>query len=69
MVADNVDQINPSGGFVRYGNVKNSYIVVKGSVMGPAKRLIHLSLPRRVNPKIPKQVPNITHISVSSKQK
>lgn len=34
--------INPMGGFLHYGTVKNDYIMIKGSVMGPSKRVITL---------------------------
>ena len=34
--------ITPMGGFGHYGIVKNDYIMVKGAVMGPRKRLITL---------------------------
>lgn len=30
--------INPSGGFKNYGEIKTSYIIIKGSVQGPVKR-------------------------------
>ena len=35
--------INPKTGFKNYGNIKTSYIIVKGSVQGPAKRQILLT--------------------------
>lgn len=41
-ISDNPDEINPSGGFPRYGFVGNDFILVKGSVAGPVKRLIKL---------------------------
>ncbi len=34
------EEINPKGGFVNYGLVKGSYVLVKGSVPGPRKRAI-----------------------------
>merc|ERR1712241_777656 len=34
--------INPVGGFVHYGLVKNDFIMIKGGVMGPKKRAITL---------------------------
>ncbi|XP_029655441.1 LOW QUALITY PROTEIN: 60S ribosomal protein L3-like [Octopus sinensis] len=34
--------ITPMGGFVRYGEVKNDYIMIKGCCMGPRKRTITL---------------------------
>jgi len=35
-------QITPDGGFVRYGLVKNGFIIIEGSLPGPKKRLIRL---------------------------
>ena len=35
--------INPGTGFKHYGNVKSSYVIVKGSVQGPPKRQILLT--------------------------
>ena len=32
--------INPKGGFLHYGLVKNEYLLIKGSVPGPVKRTI-----------------------------
>lgn len=37
-----VKTINPLGGFVNYGLVKNDYIMVKGPVTGPKKRVVTL---------------------------
>merc|ERR1712106_776859 len=34
--------INPVGGFVHYGLVKNDLVLIKGGVMGPKKRAITL---------------------------
>jgi len=30
------------GGFPRYGEIKNDWIMIKGACVGPKKRLIHL---------------------------
>ena len=35
-------EINPDGGFTHYGVLKNDYLLIKGSVAGPQKRLIRL---------------------------
>jgi large subunit ribosomal protein L3 len=40
--SDAIDQVNPSSGFPHYGFVRNDYILVKGSVPGPAKRMVRL---------------------------
>jgi len=34
--------INPMGGFVHYGNVNNDFVMVKGCVVGPKKRVLTL---------------------------
>ncbi len=36
------DQINKTSGFSNYGVVRNDYILVAGSVVGPAKRLVRI---------------------------
>jgi large subunit ribosomal protein L3 len=41
------EAINPSGGFTNYGVIKNDYMVLAGSVPGPAKRCIALRHPVR----------------------
>ncbi len=67
-VSDNPKEINPKGGFVRYGLLKNTYILIKGSVGGPVKRLVRLNAPIRPNKKIITQAPTIEYISTESKQ-
>lgn len=61
-------EVNPDGGFLHYGLIKNPYIIVNGSVPGPAKRLIRLNLSVRPNRLIPKEAPEITNISTESPQ-
>jgi len=39
--------INPKQGFKNFGNIKTDYIILKGSVQGPAKRQILLTKPLR----------------------
>jgi len=41
-IGDNPGDINPASGFSRYGVVKNSYILLKGSVPGVKKRMVRL---------------------------
>ncbi len=60
--------VNPAGGFVRYGNVKSTFMLVKGSVAGPSKRLIRIKHGIRKNRKLPAEAARIEHISVQSKQ-
>lgn len=65
--ASQVDEVNPKGGFVKYGLVKNGFVVLKGSIPGPSKRLVMLR--KAVRP-IGKSddAPEITFISTASKQ-
>jgi len=35
-------EVTPSGGFINYGEVKGTYIIIKGSVPGPVKRLVRI---------------------------
>jgi len=60
------DQITPAGGFLHYGELHNPYLMIQGSLPGPAKRLIRFrdaSRPRR------EQAPvDITYVSTASKQ-
>ncbi|MEM3154703.1 MAG: 50S ribosomal protein L3 [Candidatus Woesearchaeota archaeon] len=67
-ISDDVSKINPKGGFLRYGLVKNQYVLIKGSVGGASKRLITLMMPKRPLPKLPKEPPAIVYTSLSSKQ-
>jgi len=65
--ASQVEEINPDGGFIKYGLVKNDYILVKGSVPGPNKRLIILREAIRAHGKS-NEAPEINYISTRSKQ-
>jgi large subunit ribosomal protein L3 len=47
--------INPKSGFKKYGPIKGNYIVVKGSVQGPAKRAILVTPSFRPTKKAAKQ--------------
>ena len=67
-ISDKPEEINPKGGFLHYGNVKNEYILVKGSVQGTAKRLIRFNMPKRPDKLVPKDAPSIVYTSLESKQ-
>jgi len=56
------EEINPKGGFVRYGVIKNPYVIVKGPIAGPKKRLIRFNFAIRPNRKIPTDAPTIKQI-------
>jgi len=67
-IGDNGLEVTPKGGFINYGVVKGPYIILEGSVPGPKKRLIVLRYPMRPPPYIVKGKPQITYISLESKQ-
>ncbi|MBN2459430.1 50S ribosomal protein L3 [Candidatus Woesearchaeota archaeon] len=60
------EEINPKDGFPGYGKVNSTYVLVKGSVPGPRKRMIFLT--KAMRQKKEDALPTITHISLSSKQ-
>ncbi|MEK6940317.1 MAG: 50S ribosomal protein L3 [Nanoarchaeota archaeon] len=65
-VGEKPEDINPKGGFIRYGLVKNAFLLIAGSLPGPKKRLIILTHGRRT---IKKQTtPSVISINKESKQ-
>ncbi len=67
-LGDKPEEVNPKGGFINYGLVKSSYIMIKGSVQGAKKRLLFLAEPVRSNKKVSFSPGNIKHVSVDSPQ-
>jgi large subunit ribosomal protein L3 len=67
-ISETGDEINPKGGFIRYGLVKGDYIVVLGSVPGPKKRLIRIRKSMRPKRKFELAAPTITYISRQTQQ-
>jgi large subunit ribosomal protein L3 len=66
-VSSDVDEVNPAGGFVNYGLVGGDYILVKGTVPGPSKRLIRLREPTRPKTSAVGE-PQLMHINTQSRQ-
>ncbi len=64
---EDINDINVKGGFLNYGLVKNDYVLLYGSISGPAKRLIKLRDPARQKVVKAEKV-EITYISKESKQ-
>ena len=60
--------VNVKGGYIRYGPVKGSYIIIRGSIAGTKKRVIRLRQPARPPTEIHKAPPQITYISLESPQ-
>ena len=65
-IGDDGAQITPKGGIAHYGVVKNPYVLVKGSIVGPKKRALVLTQAIRANRKIPKTAPETRYISLSN---
>lgn len=66
-IGNKIDEINVKGGYVNYGNIKNPYILVKGSIAGAQKRLIRFTEPVRPK-KSAHGTPQISYTSTESKQ-
>jgi len=67
-IGTNGADVTPKGGFLRYGPVNGTYVLLNGSVPGPAKRLIRLRVPARPPSRIPEAPPKISEISLESPQ-
>lgn len=65
-ILDDTDKVNPAGGFVNYGTVNTTYLLIKGSLPGPKKRLLMLTPQLRKTKS--KALPTIEQISIASKQ-
>ncbi len=59
-------EVTPDGGFINYGIVRNGYVMIRGSVPGPSKRLIRMRPP--IRGKLPLDAPAINYISTESHQ-
>jgi len=61
-------EITPKGGFLRYGLVKGSYVLLAGSVAGTEKRPIRIRYPARPPSGMAEEPPQITQVSLESPQ-
>ena len=62
-VSDKPDAVNRHEGFRGYGQVKNDFLLIKGSIQGPKKRMVTLVRATRPNKKYPKIAPEIVYIN------
>ena len=62
------DEITPNGGFLNYGSLRNSYVLLHGSIPGPAKRLIRFRDAARGGYVKLEKSPEVTFVSRVSKQ-
>ena len=66
-IGENGAEITPAGGFLNYGVLRSAYVVIKGSIPGPAKRLIRIRPAIRQGEHVVR-APAIQFVSVQSKQ-
>jgi len=67
-VGEDGNEITPNGGFLHYGVVHTSYVVLHGSIPGPTKRLIRFRDAARGGYVRLEKPPELTYVSVESKQ-
>jgi large subunit ribosomal protein L3 len=67
-IGENGEEITPAGGFPHYGIVRNSYVILHGSIPGPTKRVISLRDAIRYQRGVKIEKPEISYISTTSKQ-
>jgi len=68
-IGDDPNKINPKGGFVRYGNVKSTYILLMGSIPGNRKRMLRITPALRPNKKKKTDSIQLLRTSLISKQR
>jgi large subunit ribosomal protein L3 len=66
-ISDNPEEINPKGGFIRYGLVRNTYLLIAGSTIGAKKRPLIIRYPIRPTYDF-KTAPKIIYIYLESQQ-
>ncbi|MHA2131535.1 MAG: 50S ribosomal protein L3, partial [Promethearchaeota archaeon] len=69
VIGENEEDINPKGGYIRYGNIRGDYLLVLGSIPGPKKRLIRIRKTIRPLKSFEVKTPEITFISRESHQR
>ncbi len=66
-IGENGDEICPAGGFLHYGVLRNPYVLIKGSIPGPVRRLVRIRPAMRQGEHVVRQ-PAIEFVSTESKQ-
>lgn len=62
------EEVTPEGGFLRFGEINNDYVIIKGSVPGPTNRLVFFRSPMREKEGAPSNPPTVTYIDTDSQQ-
>ncbi len=66
-VGENGKEATPIGGFPNYGNVNGQYMILRGSVPGPTKRLVMMRSPARVRLPL-EEAPKMEYLSLETKK-
>jgi large subunit ribosomal protein L3 len=67
LIGANGSEITPKGGFPGYGIVRNQYLLLKGSLPGPVKRLVRMR--KAIRPGMNQvSAPQLLYVSKESKQ-
>ena len=69
VIGENEEEINPKGGFVKYGNINGDYLLILGSIPGPKNRLVRIRKTIRAKKAFTIKSPEITFISRESQQR
>jgi large subunit ribosomal protein L3 len=69
LIGENEEEINPKGGYIRYGKIQGDYLLVLGSIPGPKKRLIRIRKTIRPIKSFLVKSPEITFVSRESHQR
>jgi large subunit ribosomal protein L3 len=66
-IGENGSEVTPAGGFLHYGVLNSPYVLIKGSIPGPVKRLVRIRPAIRQGEHVVR-MPAIQQVSVQSKQ-
>ena len=67
-IGEKGEEVTPKGGFLHYGDLRNSYLILHGSIPGPTKRIVRLREPVRLGGVRLTEAPQVTFVSIESKQ-
>ncbi len=68
LVDTDVSKVNPKGGFINYGNVNSSYLLLGGSIPGHKKRMVRITPAMRARKQNKVDALQIISINQDSKQ-
>jgi len=63
-IVESPGEINPAGGFHKYGVLRSPAVILNGSVPGTPKRLVKIRVSARKHGAKPKQPPVLTHVNI-----